>query len=91
MSKTHMNEILISYEITDTLCHVSYTVTDSKNNVLQQQERDWVHYWGTPHSAMSEWNMAIDVLMSLDINDLNKVEIERSMSTLGNRLIWVRY
>lgn len=89
------NELLISYQmVAGANCDiVSYTVTDSKNDLLQQKEcSHWsVRNWGIPNSWMFECNMAVDILMSLGIYDLDKVEIERSMSTLGNRLIWVRY
>ncbi len=87
MSKTYMNEILISYKTSDDA--VFYTVTDSKNEMLAWGERSYGGLYVI--NAEFEWNMAIEFLISLGINDLNKVEIERSMSTLGNRLIWVRY
>lgn len=83
------NEILISYQINGEI--VSYTVTNSKNDLLQQEERGNWSVLGIPHSMMFELNMTVEVLMSLGIYDLDKVEIERSVSTLGNRLIWVRY
>ena len=82
------NEILISYEISDDA--VFYITTNSENEMLAMGERPYCEDELSNHMKF-EWNMVIFILMSLDINDLNKVEIERSMSTLGNRLIWVRY
>ena len=89
------NELLITYKLTEIVEDgtgreiVSYTVTNSKNEFLisntvnsQSMQRMGFGF---------ELNLATEVLMSLGMEDLNNLEIERSMSTLGNRLIWVRY
>ena len=93
------NEILISYQISSCCrfrdrprcleipekCY--YVVTDSKAEEILRGEYE---IDSDDHPMKFEWNLSILVLMSLDL-DLNKVEIERSISTLGNRLIFVRY
>jgi hypothetical protein len=95
------NELLIAYKLTEIVegrdgqsdeisCGeiVSYTVTNSKNEILIQAEQDCS---SISNMGMFELNLATEVLMSLGLEDLNNLEIERSMSTLGTRLIWVRY
>ena len=92
MSKMQ-NEILISYYILccDPLLEIPekcyYVVTDSKAEEILRGEYETD---SDDNRMKFEWNLSILVLMSLDL-DLNKVEIERSASTLGNRLIFVRY
>lgn len=101
------NELLITYKLTEIVEGrdgqsdeisrgeiVSYTVTNSKNEILIQAEQDCssISNMGMVTACfMFELNLATEVLMSLGLEDLNNLEIERSMSTLGNRLIWVRY
>ena len=104
------DELLITYKLTEILEDgrrvrirrsdgkgreiVSYTVTNSKNEILIQAEQDCSSISNTGMVTacfMFELNLATEVLMSLGLENLNNLEIERSMSTLGNRLIWVRY
>lgn len=99
------NEILISYQISRCCrfrdrprcleipekCY--YVVTDSKAEEILRGEYEIDSVCFSQNAlgySKFEWNLSILVLMSLDL-DLNKVEIERSVSTLGNRLIFVRY